>query len=298
MLAVYMEADPNTLDSLRGEIDRIDDAVHDLLMRRAAVVEEVARVKGEGAPSMRPSRESQILRRLSARHDGSFPFPVAVRLWRELFGCFNRMQSPFAVAVAVTPDTRDLWDMARDHYGSLTPITAVAAPIQAVRQVLDGKATVAVVPWPDDRESDPWWRALVAGNGKRPRVISRLPVMAATAARHEDRRALAVGQLPFEPTGDDHTLIGIELSEAVSRSRLKDLVERAGLHPVAFWSCGPGQGQDAEGTVHLVEVVDFVGDNDLRLVRLVERLGRIGKTVLPIGGFGMPIPSEGQKDKG
>ncbi|NBC33576.1 MAG: chorismate mutase [Alphaproteobacteria bacterium] len=292
-----MEAEPTRLESLRREVDRIDDTIHDLLMRRAALVKEIAQAKGAGGSSMRPSRESQILKRLADRHDGSFPLSVVVRLWRELFGCFNRLQSPFAVAVSVTAETRDLWDMARDHYGSLTPITAVAAPIQAVRLVLDGKATVAVVPWPDDREVDPWWRALVAGNGKRPRVISRLPVM--QAQRTESRRALAVGQLPLEPTGDDHSLIGIELAEAVSRSRLKDLVERAGFHPVAFWSCGPGVGQDAAGMVHLVEVVDFIGDDDLRLARLSDRLGGVGKTVLPIGGFGMPLPaSDLQKDKG
>lgn len=291
-----MEAEPTTLESLRRDIDRIDDAIHDLLMRRAALVRDVAQAKGDSGSSMRPSRESQILKRLAGRHDDSFPLPVVIRLWRELFGCFNRLQSPFAVAVCVTPETRDLWDIARDHYGSLTPITAVAVPIQAVRLVLDGKATVAIVPWPDDREHDPWWRALVAGNGKRPRVISRLPVM--QAPRSETTRALAIGQLPFEPTGDDHTLIGIELAEAVSRSRLKDLVEKAGLNPVAFWSCGPGVGQDAEGTVHLVEVVDFIGDDDLRLARLAERLGAAGKTVLPIGGFGMPISaSDLQKDK-
>ena len=282
-----MEADPQTLESLRRDIDTIDDAIHDLLMRRSEVVQQIGQTKGASGPSLRPSRELAILHRLASRHDRSFPLPVLVRVWRELFGCFNRLQSPFAVAVSATAESRDLWDIARDHYGSLTPITAVMTPIQAVRLVLDGKATVAVVPWPDDRDGDPWWRALVAGDGKRPRVMSRLPVI--EAARGEGRKALAVGQVANEPTGNDHSLIGIELIGAVSRGRLKDLVETAGMVPIAFWRCGPEQSRDLESTVHLVEVEDFIGDTDLRLTRMVERLGSSGRVVLPIGSFGMLI---------
>lgn len=285
-----MEADPETLESLRRDIDDIDDAILDLLMRRSAIVQQVSRAKGNAGSSLRPSREMAILHRLAARHDGSFPLAVMVRVWRELFGCFNRLQSPFAAAVSVTPESRDLWDIARDHYGSLTPMTAVMSPIQAVRLVLDGKATVAVVPWPDERDPDPWWRLLVAGNGKRPRVISRLPVIERPDG--QGRRALAVGQVPSEPTGNDHSLIGIELAGAVSRGRLKDLVERAGMTPIAFWRCGPDVSQDPDSTVHLVEVDDFVSDTDLRLARLVERLGRSGRVVLPIGAFGMPLTGD------
>ena len=61
------------LDDLRREIDHIDDTIHDLLMRRAAVVERVGIVKGQmeaaegqanGAPAqapiyLRPAREAE-----------------------------------------------------------------------------------------------------------------------------------------------------------------------------------------------------------------------------------------------
>ena len=55
------------LASLRAEIDSIDDAVHDLLMRRAALSARMAasRVKNGGFP-YRPGREAGILRRLDA----------------------------------------------------------------------------------------------------------------------------------------------------------------------------------------------------------------------------------------
>ncbi len=52
------------LGALRSEIDRLDDQLHDLLMRRAEVVAALAasRVKG-GASPLRPGREAVIRRR-------------------------------------------------------------------------------------------------------------------------------------------------------------------------------------------------------------------------------------------
>src|SRR5215467_6432569 len=53
---------PGGLAALRGELDQLDDALHDLLMQRARVVEQVAR---SGKPSAyRPGREASIIRRL------------------------------------------------------------------------------------------------------------------------------------------------------------------------------------------------------------------------------------------
>ena len=40
-----MSASPPSLEELRREIDEIDDAIHDLLMRRAQVVEQVGIAK-------------------------------------------------------------------------------------------------------------------------------------------------------------------------------------------------------------------------------------------------------------
>ena len=42
-----MTAARDALDSLREEIDRIDGAIHDLLMKRASVVKKVGRRKGD-----------------------------------------------------------------------------------------------------------------------------------------------------------------------------------------------------------------------------------------------------------
>src|ERR1700689_4602781 len=81
------------LPALRAELDRIDNALHDLLMQRASVVEHVAR---SGKPAaFRPGREAQIITRLLARHSGHLPRQAGFRIWRELLAGTTAMQGPF-----------------------------------------------------------------------------------------------------------------------------------------------------------------------------------------------------------
>jgi chorismate mutase-like protein len=286
------------LDGLRRDIDGIDDAIHDLLMRRCELVEEIARVKGRNhGVYMRPGREATILRRLVDRHRGAFPPAVLVRIWREMLAAFTLLQGPFAVSVCAPPDRRELWDIARDHYGSVTPMTAMTAPMQAIRAVTEGAATVAVVPWPDDRDGEPWWPALVSGDPKTPRIIARLPFIVGRG-RSEDTRALALAQVSHEATGDDHTMVSIELSGPISRSRLREGLIACGLSPVAFWSCVPTRSEPQAVPPQLVEVDDFVADDDLRLGQLLDWLGDYGRRALPIGGFAMPLSVSGPVREG
>lgn len=281
------------LDELRREIDKIDDAIHDLLMRRTQVVERVGAQKSGAGPFIRPGREAAILRRLTARHVGPLPHGVVVRIWRELITALTRLQGPFAVAVYAPEDRRGFWDVARDHYGSMTPVSAVNSPQAAIRAVSEGAATVAVVPYPAEGDADPWWRYLMNGDSRTPRIVSRLPFGGRGNARGEDRDALALALVDAEPTGDDRSLLGVELSGDLSRGRLKDALEAVGLPPTGFctWHAPGGQGF----SVNLVEVGDFVDRADPRLGQLTQRLNaaleavQASARVNVLGGYAMPL---------
>lgn len=283
----------NALDELRREIDKIDDAIHDLLMRRAQVVERVGAQKGGGGPYIRPGREAVILRRLMARHVGPLPAAVVVRMWRELITALTRLQGPFAVAVYAPEDRRGFWDVARDHYGGVAPLTAVNSPQAAVRAVSEGAATIGVVPSPAEDDADPWWRFLVNADQRTPRIIARLPFGGRGNARGEDRDALAVALVDPEPTGDDRALLGVELGADLSRGRLKDALEAVGLPPVSFctWHAPGQQGY----SVHLVEVADFVDRADPRIGALSQRLNAALEDaqgharVNVLGGYAVPL---------
>jgi len=287
------------IDDLRREIDRIDDQIHDLLMARTEIVERIGAAKEAGRYGLlRPAREALIMRRLLARHRGAMPTAIMIRVYRELISGLTRLQGPFQVTV-YAPDERRLgfWDLARDYFGSSTPMTAVNSPQAALRAVADGTATVGVVPFPADDDADPWWRFLTPVDARSPHIAARLPFFSRGNSRGDDRDALAIAVGFQDPTGDDRSLIRIELAEDTSRGRLKELVEGAGLPTIGFCSWhGPAS---QSGGLHLVEIAEFVAHDDPRLTTLAERLGDRAIRVNAIGGYAVPpvlaLPAEPRK---
>src|SRR3954470_20202923 len=168
-----------TLTALRAEIDALDDALHDLVIRRAEVVARLAAsgVKsGREASPLRPGREAMILRRLLARHTGPLPPGTLVRLWREILAGSSAMQGGFSVAIyARGPDQARL---AREHFGSPTPLRSYETAAGALAAVANGEAQVAVLPLPEDSEGPEaaWWTRL---DSPRLQVVARLPFWAA-----------------------------------------------------------------------------------------------------------------------
>ncbi len=244
-----MPAPAQTLDEIRAEIDRIDQAVHDLLMQRVEVVRRVGKVKGASAPKWRPAREAALLRRLAARHKGEMPIGVLVRIWREMIvGGSLALQE--AVSVSVAGAT---WDLARDHFGSAVPFKARTSAAQVVRDVASGKATIGVVPAPAD--GDPWWTLLAAKDA--PKVVALLPFVAAGKAR-----AVAIARVAFEPSGSDRSLLIAGTGGAA-------VLKKAGV---------PARRIARHGKRELVEVAGFVSDDDARI-----------NNVVSIGGYAVPL---------
>lgn len=276
---------PPPLEHLRAEIDRIDQEILDLLVARSAVVRRIGEVKGDrldGRAALRPAREAQILRRLAERASGRFPTAVLVRMWRELIAAQTRLQAPLSVAVfARDQGVPQVWDLARDHFGSTTPMVRVDRAIQALRALTDGSATVAVLPLPNDDES--WWVSLMSDHDQRLRAFARLPFV---SSHGDEARALAIGQLEVEPSGDDLALLAIEAEPGLSRGRLRELLMAADLHPA--WASAWRQASPAPA-LHLVEVDGFVADGDARLPDLQRSSGGEVLRIVPVGGYARPL---------
>jgi chorismate mutase / prephenate dehydratase len=286
-----MEAAGPPLEDLRAEVDRIDQAIVELLVERSEVVRQIGAVKADRVNhrlAVRPAREAVILRRLAVLVAGRFPRAVLVRMWRELLAATTRLQTPLSVAVFATRQHGfATWDLARDHFGSVTPMVRVDSASQALRSVSDGSATLAVVPLPNDE--DPWWLALVSDHHDRVRVFARLPFVA-HGSGEADAGALAFGRLEPEPSGDDLALLALEAGTGVSRGRLRDLLQGAGLEPVwlAAW-----RGSDPPQAVHLVEVGSFVREGDERLADLLGAARGEVLRIVPLGGYPRPLPPDG-----
>ncbi|MDX1576303.1 MAG: chorismate mutase [Kiloniellales bacterium] len=283
-----MTADTPSLDDLRREIDEIDIAVHDLLMRRVALADQIGHVKGEGGPFIRPGREARILRRLVARHSGPLPKTVLVSIWREIISAMTALEGPYAVAVyAENADHDGLPALARLQYGAERPISIHQTVLGVLRAVSDGHATVGVLPLPQGEEADPWWRNLVRNGPDVPKIIARLP-FAAVDHRFEGLEALAVALAPPEASDRDRSYLVVENSAQLSRGGLREALTRADFHVVDM------QNWSARGKVPwvLVEVDDFLDAADPRVRRLAEEDDSPIGQVWVIGSYAVPLSAE------
>jgi len=241
------------LDALRAGIDRLDDALHDLLMQRSALVARMAagRVK-QGAPSFRPGREALILRRLLARNDGTLARPALVRLWREIISASLRQQGPFTVAAQEGPAAQ----AARGHFGLLTPLGLHASASGALSSMASGEAAVAVLPAPMEGEAPgaAWWAHM---DVPRLRVVAALPFLSPAGAGGPS--AYAVAPVAPEPTGRDRSLLRLTPAPEHSRECLRDILSAAGLRPL--WLLR----HEGPDPVALAAVEGFLAEEDPRL---------------------------------
>ncbi|HUC19801.1 MAG TPA: chorismate mutase [Acetobacteraceae bacterium] len=287
------EAGEWSLERLRGELDRLDESLHGLLMERAEVVARLTRLRLKPGVALRPGREAEIIRRRLGRHRGPLPAATIVRIWRELLVGTTGMQAPFSVAVC-TPE-RDGGEtgaafvaLAREHFGALTPARLHRSPAQAIAEILIGTASVAVLPFP--AEGDPagrWWQRLGTHDMPRAHVVARLPFWAPRPEGMPHLSALVLSTAPPDPSGRDTSLFSLAFAPELSRTRLTASITAAGfaLGPVLI------ERDETAGLARaLVEVAGFVTEDDPRLARL----DRLAEPPCLIGAYAIPEPEPEQ----
>ncbi|MDE8346033.1 MAG: chorismate mutase [Acidocella sp.] len=274
----------SSLGQLRAQIDAIDDQIHDLLMRRALVVEEVAHDAGKGGTKIRPGREARILRRLLGRHAGSLPAQAITRFWREMFAAALIIEGGQTIAVSDGEGGADRLALAREHFGPLTPMRRHHNPAQTLADVARESAQVAVLPEPgeDDESEGGWWTALTATGARRLHVIAKIPFWTRRAEGSPQGSALVVAGIRPDASGADKTLVVLELKGDTSRTRVITLLKDAGFTPGQIWMRRvPG-----DLAVHaLVELDGFLEEDDPRLGAIS---GQGGRPVV-IGSFAVPL---------
>lgn len=272
------------LAALRAALDDIDNTIHDLLIRRARIVEQVA-LSGKPA-AFRPGREADIVRRLVTRHTGALPAQTLFRMWRELLAGTTGMQSRVIVAVCDAGPGAVITQLAREHFGTLTPLRTHASPAQALNDVTSGTATVAILPLPNEADAarDAWWTTL-ANRTPRLHVIARLPFWAPRTEGAPMAQALVIATTPPDASADDRSLLVVELDSDVSRDRLAHSLTAAGLAPNQIVL---RRDPEAPAAIALVETNGHVQDNDPRLTTLV---GAVRRAVV-LGGYAEPMQGE------
>ena len=266
------------LDDLRRQIDSLDDRIHDLLIERSAMIEQIIAAKRDGAAKLRPGREAEIARRLVGRHRGHFPAPSLVRIWREIINAFTCMQGPFSIAVPAGEADRPVRELARDHFGGTPARVSAADAVDALRRVAAGEVTLAVLPW-SDRSVD-WLGAMIGADDPGLQICFGLPFV--RIAGDADTKAVAVGKVVSEPTDDDRSVWVIEDSPVRDPAALDSVARRSGLELLGHtWA------ESASLSYCLLEIAGRP-DRDAA-AGLAGRLGVAAGSVRVFGAFAQPI---------
>jgi chorismate mutase len=165
-----------SLADLRKEIDRIDEAMHQLLIERGTIIDRLISVKRSqdtGTSAFRPAREAEMMRRLVKRHKGRLPLDTVESIWRVIISTFTYVQAPFSVHADLSAGDALMRDSARFHFGFTVPFVAHMGAAAVVAAVSASKGDLGLVPAFDIASAGAWWSALEFDAA--PKIIARLP---------------------------------------------------------------------------------------------------------------------------
>lgn len=182
------EPAPTRLQALRSEIDRIDDAMLDLIEQRLCASLSIAELKQETKnPSLllRPRRQAEIVERLASRCR-RVPSALVAHIWRELMAYSLQAQIRTELFLCASNGREALSASVRSHFGSAAPMTIVGQPGRALQAALHSEA-VAII-------------AVQHAEGLAEILDPALSIFDEIRGDNGALLALAVGRIPVEET--------------------------------------------------------------------------------------------------
>jgi chorismate mutase / prephenate dehydratase len=191
------------LDALRRDLDDVDAALLEMLVKRQLLTAQVKSFKRATAQSpdspLRPAREAQILRRLlHLAKLKNLDVELVLRLWRAILTDSSLSQAPITLHVSkrLSQTTAHRLRLAEQF------------PAMAVEECKDeAQALIQVNVSPGDicavETGSPWIEACVSGKAGQAQVIATLPVIKG----EREPQLLIFANAPVEATGEDETLL-------------------------------------------------------------------------------------------
>ena len=169
------QSETPSLPELRREIDRIDQAMHGLLMERGEIIDRLIAAKQtqETGSAFRPAREAEMMRRLVERHRGILPLDTVESIWRVIISTFTYVQAPFSIHADLSAGDAAMRDSARFHFGFTVPFIPHMGAASVVAAVSGSKGDLGLVPASIMAGVGAWWNALEFESA--PKIIARLP---------------------------------------------------------------------------------------------------------------------------
>ncbi len=277
------------LTAIRQQIDVIDDKLAALLRERIGLVQQVGEYKRRTAPGIcpiRPAREAEMVRRIMSLFEGSaFPPAAAAAMWRIIIGASTAVENALVISVFASDREDELYWLTREYFGPSITIIRQPHIKRVIGDVMDGKASVGVVPMLRSDDTTFWWTNLLQDGSDIPKVFARIPFIYSGQPGRNNPSGLAFGRLAPESSGHDNTLIAIEADANLSHSKLQTNMTHAGLE--ASWiniaTLHPSVRH------HLVELKGFVTAEDENFRNLLTSLGASVLKVSFLGSYAVPL---------
>ena len=251
-------ATPN-INHLRGEIDRVDTALLELIAERLGLNAQV-RASKAGVGVWRPSREESHVRNLAGRAD-DLPATLVSTIMAELMSASLALQGPMRLHVALEGDTLTNKTLVRDRFGAALPQVPYPTASAALGAAAGEKEAVAILPAPGGM--DRWWTALCKGG-----AMAHLHILAALPRTGNAvwPAAVAVSDTPIDASGHDDTLITVSEADA---AKLEQAIPGLRLHTES-------------GPHRLYVAGEFIAPDDARVTG-IESAKVIGVLPRPLG---------------
>jgi chorismate mutase / prephenate dehydratase len=125
------------IQSLRTQIDQLDDELAALIHRRAGLAQKIGELKG-GAPAYRPEREAEILNRIAGKK-GVLPAERLLPVFREIISACRALEQSIRVSY-LGPEGTFSEQAVRKHFGRAVEGLATASVDEAFRRCESGTA--------------------------------------------------------------------------------------------------------------------------------------------------------------
>lgn len=140
-------ADDDSLEQLRGEIDRLDAELQKLISERARCAQQVGELKGLSSTVefYRPEREAQVLRRVVERNAGPLRDEEIVRVFRELMSACLAQEEPLKIAY-LGPEGTVTQTAVTKHFGHSVRAMSLPTIDEVFHEVESGIADFGITP--------------------------------------------------------------------------------------------------------------------------------------------------------
>jgi len=190
-----------TLADLRVDIDRIDAAMHALLMERGTIIDRLIAVKARqgGGSAFRPGREASMMRDIVRRHTGHLPVDTVESIWRIIISTFTYVQAHYSVHADIMGGDANMRDSVRFHFGFTVPFIAHNGALGVIDSVAAAAGDLGMIRVEGHTSAGAWWLKLAEPDA--PKIIARLPFV----------------ERPDHPAGMPVFLLSKPLNEAAAR---------------------------------------------------------------------------------